>query len=149
MKRNDCKDGFVYFEQKTNRVKRSRMDASGVFQQQNRGFVQAFFHVSLRIAKAKMPHTITEGLILPCVKDINFILSGKEAESKLNILSFSDNAVQRRISLMSEHIKDQVIDQMKSTGPFAMQLDEFSDDWFCAQLTAFVRTFTMVSFCAS
>ena len=27
---------------------------------------------------------------------------------------------------------------MKSAGPFAMQLDESSDDWFCAQLTAFV-----------
>ena len=119
-----------------------------MFQQRNRALVQAFYHVSLRIAKAQMPHTITEELILSCVKDINCIVSGKEAESKLNILSFSDNAVQRRISLMSEYIKDQVIDQMKSAGPFALQLDESSDDWFCAQLTAFVRTFTIVSFCA-
>ena len=81
-----------------------------MFQQRNRAFVQAFFHVSLRIAKAKMPHTIAEELILPCVKDINCILSGKETESSLNILSFSDNTMQRRILLMSEHIKNQVID---------------------------------------
>ena len=86
-----------------------------------------------------MPHTIAEELILPCVNDINCILSGKEAESKLFILSFSDNAVHRRISLMSEHIKDQVIDQMKSAGPFALQLDESTGVSFCAQLTAFVR----------
>ena len=95
-----------------------------------------------------MPHTIAEKLILPCVKDINCILSEKETKSKLNILSFSDNAVQRRISLMSKHIKDQVIDQIKSAGPFALKLDESTDFSFCAQLTALVRTFTMVSFCA-
>ena len=75
-----------------------------------------------------MPHTVAKELILPCVKDINCILSGKETESKLNILSFSDNAMQRRILVMSEHIKNQVIDQIKSTGPFALQLDESTDD---------------------
>ena len=66
----------------------------------------------------------------------------------MNILSFSDIAVQRRILLMSEHVKDQVIDQVKSSGPFALELDESTDVSFCAQLTAFVHTFTMVSFCA-
>ena len=114
---------WVFFEQKANRVKRSRKDTSGVFQQRNRAFVQAFFHVSLPIAKAQMPHTIAEESILPCVKEINCILSGKETESKLNVLSFSDNAVHIRISLMSSHIKDQVLDQTKSAGPFVLQLD--------------------------
>ena len=54
--------------------------------------------------------------------------------SKLNILSFSINAVQHRISLMSEHIKDQVIDQVKSAGPFALQLDESTDVLFAHDL---------------
>ena len=92
---------WLFFEQKANRVKRSRMDTSGVFLQRNRAFVQAFFHVSLPIAKAHMSHTIDEESILPCVKGINCILSGKEIESKLNVLSFSDNAVHSRIQLMS------------------------------------------------
>ena len=77
-----------------------------MFQQRKRAFVEAFFQVSLPIAKAEMPDPNAEELILPCVKDINCILSGKEAESRLNILSFSDNAVQLRILLMSDHIKD-------------------------------------------
>ena len=123
LKRNDCKDGLVIFEQKAKRVKRSRMDTSGVVLQRNRAFVQAFFHVSLPIAKAQMPHTIAQESILPCVKEINCILSGKETESKLNVLLFSDNAGHSRISLMSDHIKDQVIDQTKSAGPFILQLD--------------------------
>ena len=39
---------------------------------------------------------------------------------------------------MSEHIKEQVIDQVKSNSPFIVQLDE-STDVFCTLLTAFVR----------
>ena len=35
---------------------------------------------------------------------------------------------------MSKHIKDQVIDEVKSAGPFALQLDESTDVSFCAQL---------------
>ena len=112
-KHTDRKDkDLSFFERKANCVKRSRMDSSGVFQQQNRAAVEATFVVSLRIAKAKKSHTIAEQLILPCAKDINRILIGKEAESKLNVLSLSDNTVQRRISLMSEDIQNQVIDQM-------------------------------------
>ena len=40
---------------------------------------------------------------------------------------------------MSEDIKDQVIDQLKSAGPFALQLNESTDVSSCAQLIAFVR----------
>ena len=132
-KHTDCKDkDLLFFERKANCVKRSRMDSSGVFQQRNRASVEATFIISLRIAKAKKPHTIAEQLILPCAKDINRILIEKEAESKLNVLSLSDNTVQRRISLMSEDIKNQVIDQMKSAGSFALQLDESTDVSSCA-----------------
>ena len=135
-KHTDCKDKELSFFE---RVKRSRMDSSGVFQQQNRAGVEATLVASLRIAKAKKPHTIAEQLILPCAKDINRILIGKKAESKLNVLSLSDNTVQRRIFLMSEDIHNQVIDQMKSAGSFALQLDESTDISSCAQLIAFVR----------
>ena len=118
-KHTDCKDkDLLFFERKANCVKRSRMDSSGVFQQRNRASVEAAFVISLRIAKAKKPHIIAEQLILPCAKDINRILIGKEA---------------------SEDIKNQVIDQMKSAGLFALQLDESTDVSSCAQLIAFVR----------
>ena len=115
------------------------MNTIGVFQQRIRAFVRALFHVSLRIAKAETLHTIDKKLILPCMNDINCISSGKQAESKLNIPSLSVNSVQPRISLMSEHIKNQVIDQVKSTSLFALQLDESTDVSSFAQLTAFAR----------
>ena len=104
-------------------MKWSRMDTSGAFQQRYRASAEATFVVSSRIAKAKKPHTIAEQLILPCARDINHILIVIEAESKLNVLSLLHNSVQRRISLTSENIKNQVIDQMKSAGSFALQQD--------------------------
>ena len=124
----DCKNkDLSFFMRNANRAKRSRIDTSGAFQQQYRAAVEATFVVTLRIAKAKKPHTIAEQLILPCAKDVNRILIGKKAESKLNVLSLSDNTVQRRIFMMFEDIKNQVIDQMKSAGLFALQLDESTD----------------------
>ena len=115
------------------------MDTSEPFQQRRRASVKANFVVSLRIAKAKKPLTIAEQFILPCARDINRILFGKEAKSMLNVLSLSDNTVRRRISLMFDKIKNQVIDQMKSAGSFAPQVDEPTGVLFCAQLIGFVR----------
>ena len=89
-----------------------------------------------------MPYTIAEELILPYANDINRILSGKYAESNLSTLSVK--AIQHRISLMSEHSKNQVIDQVKSAGSFARQLDESAD----ILLVAFIMISSSMSFCA-
>ena len=115
------------------------MDTSRPFQQRHRASVKATFVVSLRIEKAKKLLTIAEQLTLPCARDINRILFGKDAESMLNVLSLSDNTVQRRISLTFDKIKNQVVDQMKSAGSFALQVDKSTDVSFCAQLIGFVR----------
>ena len=133
------KTDLSFFDRKTLHVKRSQMETCGIFQLRNRAFVRAFFHVSLRITKAEMLHTIDEEMVLLCVNDINCISSGKQAKSKLNIPSFSVNAMQRRISLITEHIKNQVIDQIKSTGLFALQLDESTGVSSFAVPTAFVH----------
>ena len=44
MKHTECKR-LTFFEQKANCVKRSRMDSSGVFQQQNRAAVETIFSI--------------------------------------------------------------------------------------------------------
>ena len=115
--------GLSYFESKAKRLKQSRIDSSGIVRQQSEAAVRVSFLVSWRIAKAKVPHTIAEKLIIPCAKEINRLMIGKEAENKLNILSLSDNTVQRRISLLSEDIRDQVVCELRSAGPFALQVD--------------------------
>ena len=79
------------FERKSNTLKRFCIDSFGAFLQQHQDTVEMSFHVSLRIAIAKMPHTVAEELILSCTKDINWIMIGTEAENKLNSLSLLDN----------------------------------------------------------
>ena len=81
------KTDLSFVERTASRVEHQRLNTSGVFQLRNRAFIETFSYVSLQIAKAKMKLTVAEKLILPFVKDINCILSGKETQSKWNILS--------------------------------------------------------------
>ncbi|XP_063584632.1 protein FAM200C-like [Penaeus indicus] len=120
-------------------MKRQRLDASGSFHQQNAAVVETSFLVSLEIAKKKKPHTIGEELILPCAKTMVKIVLGEKRAEKLNAISLSNNTVQRRISQISDDIKEQVIQEIKRAGLFSIQLDESTDVQSCSQLLAFVR----------
>lgn len=67
------------------------------------------------------------------------IVLGEEAEAKISAIPLSNNTVQRRISEMSEEIKAQVINEIKSAGLYSLQLDESTDVAFCSQLLVFAR----------
>ena len=137
----DYKDkGISLFQQKVDTIKRTKVMLLVIFRlAQNQ--LEASYIISLRIAKAKKPHTIGEELILPCTKDIVRLMIGTDAERKLNNISLSDNTVQRRILDISEDIKDQVVEQIKESSSewFCLQLDESTDVASCAQLLVFVR----------
>ena len=74
-------------------------------------------------------------LVLPCAQDIIRLMIGADAESKFDILSLSDNTVQRHISDMSNDINIQIIEDLM----FTSQLDESADVSSCAQVMVFVR----------
>lgn len=95
--------------------------------------------VSLEIAKKKKPHIIGDELILPCAKTMVKLVLGEKSAEKLSAISLSNNTVQRRISLMSDDIKEQVIQKVKEAGLFSIQLDESTDVQSCSQLMVFVR----------
>ena len=65
---------------------------------------------------------------------------GEKYERSLRENPLSNNTVKRRITLMSEDIKDQVVNEKKSVfGLFAIQLDESVDVSSVSQLMVFVR----------
>ena len=64
---------------------------------------------------------------------------GADAVNKLSSLSLSDNTVQRRIEEMSEDIKNQVVEQIKQSPIYVLQLDESTDVSSCAQRMVYVR----------
>lgn len=128
-----------FFETKLEGVKKQRLDASGTFRQQTEAAVEASYIVSYQIAKCQKPHTIGEQLVLPCAKEMVRLLVGEKFVQKVENVSLSNDTVKRRISDMSEDIKEQVISEIKSAGLFSIQLDESTDVQSCSQLLVFAR----------
>ncbi|XP_039764267.1 zinc finger BED domain-containing protein 5-like [Pararge aegeria] len=62
-----------------------------------------------------------------------------DIKQKLSQISLSDNTVKRRIDDMAEDIKNQVVEAVKASTFFAIQLDESTDVAQCWQLIVFVR----------
>ena len=128
-----------FFQRKSDSAKKSRLDTTGQTFVNIKAAVEASYAVSLRIAKSKKPHTIGEELVLPCTKDIVRLMIGADAGKKLSSLSLSDNTIQCRIQEMSDDIKNQVVDQIKQSPSYVLQLDESTDVSSCAQLMVYVR----------
>ncbi|CAH2226763.1 jg14191, partial [Pararge aegeria aegeria] len=101
--------------------------------------LEASFELSLLIAKAKKSHSVGETLIKPCLLKAADIVLGSESKQKLSQISLSDNTVKRRIDDMAEDIKNQVVEAVKASTFFAIQLDESTDVAQCCQLIVFVR----------
>lgn len=113
----------------------------GKYHQQNLAAIEASYLVTLRIAKAKKPHTIAEDLLLPAVKDIVRVMIGAKFVTKLSAISLSNDTVHRRTDDMSADIIDQVIQEMKSAPfpIFSIQRDESTDIANCSQLLVYMR----------
>ena len=63
-------------------MKRSRLDTTGACHQQSFACIEASYAVSLRIARARKPHTIGDDLILPCLKDMVRLVLGDQFAKK-------------------------------------------------------------------
>ena len=99
--------------------------------------LQASYAVSLLVAKAKMPFTIVEKLLLPASKVVVQTMIDKTAADKFNAVPLSNETISRRVDVMAKDIVDQVV--AKLTGSFALQIDESTDVSGSAQLVGFVR----------
>lgn len=101
--------------------------------------LRASFWVSFHIARAKKPHTIGEDLILPATKDIVKELLGEDAAKQIDAVPLSDNTVSRRIGDMAEDMSAQLLDQVRASEFFALQLDESTDVANAAELLVYIR----------
>lgn len=101
--------------------------------------VKASYLVAFRIAKCKKPYNIGETLIKPCLLDITIELLGPSAAKKMNDLPLSNDTISRRINDISVDIEEQVIDKIKLSKWFSIQLDESTDVSQKAILLCYVR----------
>uniref|UniRef100_K7F2K4 DUF4371 domain-containing protein n=1 Tax=Pelodiscus sinensis TaxID=13735 RepID=K7F2K4_PELSI len=123
-----------YFEQRLSSLKRQRLDSTSAFYNKSSNAVRASYIVAYKVAQAKKPHTIVEQLVLPSAKEVVWLVFGKEAARKLNDISVSNDTVSRGINEISQNISEQVVDEIKKSPLFAIQLDESTDIALCSQL---------------
>ena len=64
---------------------------------------------------------------------------GVEQANKLSPISLRINTIQRRISSLSTDIKSQVVEELKMSSQFMLQMDESTDVTACAQLLVYIR----------
>ncbi len=101
--------------------------------------LEASYVVAKRIGKLGNPHTIAETLILPAAQDMCRIMIGDSAAAKLGAVPLSNDTVARRIEDMSNDIREQLIEFVKKSPYYALQLDESTDIAGQAQLLTYVR----------
>lgn len=86
----------------------------------NERALKASYHVTELVAKSKKSHTVAEQLMLPAYKAIvNEMLGPK--------IPLSDNTISRRIDELSANIESVVLDKLRISNKFALQLDESTD----------------------
>ncbi|XP_067949769.1 protein FAM200C-like [Watersipora subatra] len=124
---------------KERELKRAKLDSTGSFHIQAQAITEASYALSYRIAGDKKPHTIDERLVKSCLLECTKIILGDTAAQRIADLSLSDSTVKSRIDDMSADIKRQVIEKIKSSPMFAIQLDEFTDVASMSQLMVFAR----------
>ena len=101
--------------------------------------VEASYHVAKLIARQKKPHTIGEELIKPaCLEVVGLMLGQKKAE-QVRKVSLSAETIKRRIGDMSEDLLETLLNKLKTSGKFSLQIDETTDIKKQAQLWAVVR----------
>ena len=121
-----------YFRRKSELLKNCRLDSEGMWAKQNKAVLEAPY----RIAQAKKPHTIGEELIKPCLIEATTLVLGGEKANKLKEISLSNDTVKKCISQMSQI---QVVEEVRSSPLFSLQLDMSTDISSCAQLLVYAR----------
>jgi hypothetical protein len=111
------------------------MSFSGV----NMKAVEASYKVSLRIAKAEKPHTIGESLLIQAAKEMASSVLGEKVAKQLESIPLSSDNVSRRISDMASNVKEQLIEKVKASKYYSIQLDESTDVSNMAHLLTFIR----------
>lgn len=101
--------------------------------------MEASYRVAKLIAKAGKPHTIGETLILPAAKEMVGVMCGEKVRKQLNLISLSDNTVERRINEMADDITQKLVKNIRESPFYALQLDESTDIANLSNLLAFVR----------
>ena len=106
---------------------------------QSKSALKASYLVARCVAQTKKAFTSVEELFLPAAVDMCREMIGEDAAKKLLTVPLSNDTVSRRISEMASDIQNQVLERMKGSPFFSIQLDESTDVSKAALVLFFVR----------
>uniref|UniRef100_A0A665TDI7 HAT C-terminal dimerisation domain-containing protein n=1 Tax=Echeneis naucrates TaxID=173247 RepID=A0A665TDI7_ECHNA len=115
--------------------KRSTVSLTG----NSKSVLKASYLVARCVAQSKKPFTIAEEFVLPVAVDMCREMIGEAAAKKLLTIPLSNDTVSHRIADMASDIQQQLIERVKSSPLFSLQLDESTDVTNAALLLVFVR----------
>jgi hypothetical protein len=90
----------------------------------NENTVKASYEVSMLIAKAEKPHTIAEEQILPAAKAMVSAMVVEKAAKDLNLVTLSNDTVNKPTDKISDNIKKELIDRICKSQNYSLQVDE-------------------------
>jgi hypothetical protein len=78
-------------------------------------------------AKTGKPHSIGENLLLPAIKDVVKTMFGHKFLKYIDLIPLSNDTVGRRINDMAGNVESQLIERIKQSPYYALQIDETTD----------------------
>ncbi|MBN3288628.1 SCND3 protein, partial [Polyodon spathula] len=133
-----------YFERKSNCLLKQKKTIQTVTTIQKKA-LKVSYKVTILIAKNRKQHTIAETLLMPAAIDMCHEMLGDEAANKLKNVPVSNDTIKRPITDVAADVKDQLLDKIRASGKYSIQLDESLDVSSEAQLLVYVRY--MDNFC--
>ena len=124
---------LAYFKTLLSKTERQRSDMQKMTTT-DKALLKSSYLISLQIGKTKQPLGKK-----PCMLAATAEVLCPEAANKLQAIPISNDTVQRRIMDMAVDVEEQLIEQVKKSKYFAIQLDKSTDLSNCAILVCFVR----------
>lgn len=104
-----------------------------------KSLLRASYAISFQICKQKKPFSIGANLVKPCILAAAEEVLDAQAVQKLTAIPLSNDIVQQRSLDMAMDVEQQLVEEVKKSKYFAIQLDESTDVSNCAILLCYVR----------
>uniref|UniRef100_A0A8C5LIW9 Zinc finger, MYM-type 6 n=1 Tax=Jaculus jaculus TaxID=51337 RepID=A0A8C5LIW9_JACJA len=104
-----------------------------------KSLVKASYLIAFQIAARKKPFAIAEELIKPYLVEMCSEVLGSSAGDKMKTIPLSNNTIGCRIDRLSADIEDQLIQKVRESKWFALQIDESSEISALTLLLCYIR----------
>ncbi|XP_032158145.1 zinc finger MYM-type protein 6 [Mustela erminea] len=104
-----------------------------------KSLVKASYLIAFQIAASKKPFSIAEELIKPYLVEMCSEVLGSSAGDKMKTIPLSNNTIGHRIDELSADIEDQLIQKVRKSKWFALQVDESSEISNITLLLCYIR----------